>query len=184
MDGLDTMAAFVKIISAIFPAEAVGKGLQRGFMFGAFAFVLREAILFYFTTPGSWRYYVAKRRERVAQAAKLADRVAKLEGAVSAAKLRVDLLLRELEIRNGSPESASKPVPGLPKPPSSTEKPSPPPVGGGAPTSKPSTGGLPPLPGAAGPIPTATPPVSPSPAPAASGSASGGLPPLPPLPKM
>lgn len=162
---------FINVIGRIFPGDAVGLAIQRGFISaGVFLFLLGCYLLT--RRPGTWYYYVLRTHDRVAEAQLLADDVADIEGKAAGIQDRIDSLLKELDIVAGKlPEPVNAPtiitaptvapaaatvsapasVPGMAKPPSMTLPGAPvgglslPPIGAPKPAGPPPALSLPPL---------------------------------------
>ena len=98
MDDPSWVSHFFVILERIFPGDAVGKGLQRGFMIGGTFFFVEMMIQIYLKPPGSWFYYHRMQSLAVSEAEGLSDSLATQEGGMSARKEHLDSLLKELDV--------------------------------------------------------------------------------------
>lgn len=104
---METYGAFLQVVQGIFSPLALSLALQRGLMIAGFVLAwmaISQAVL---KTPGTFTYWMDAYRRRVKDNAAIAPSVATVEGQVMALEDRVVLLLKELDIRLGKPQSAA-----------------------------------------------------------------------------
>lgn len=90
----------IGFMERVFLPSTISKGFQRGFVVAGFVLAWVAIDMLIRCPAGSWLYYKRRTSQRVAQAARLADEVALLEGESKGLQRSLDMHLAELKIRS------------------------------------------------------------------------------------
>jgi hypothetical protein len=91
---------FMGFLEKIFPAATISKAFQRSFIVAGSVLIWLVVDMVVRRPAGSWLYYRLAAGHRVHDAARLADRVAQLEGEATGLQLSLEMALKELQIRS------------------------------------------------------------------------------------